>query len=332
MSLARITKHYGGDLTHGGTRALIAGPGHSAGDRSISLRLTHDGRVLITSFGRSQFGEVKDMLREDGFIGPSGRLTEFDPERAPNRYVGGHSSSCGHLVDPLWAEAVDVAQTLSETYIARHRAVRRSVAGIGALRHGYAIPVALLRPQPQFKTQALLAEITNADRRRIGLEITHLRLDGDRHSPHDVFLPRKTIGALRQAHQVELDPLGPDMVVGEGVFTVLSASQRFDLPAWALLSTSNMRRWVPPAGLRRLIIARDNGRAAVEAASLLAERARSEGVRVFVRAPKAVYSDFNDEDRGGPMPSAKARGMAVSDVQQKGHRGGHRYSAHPILA
>ena len=333
MSLARITKHYGGDLTHGGTRALIRGPGHSAADRSISLRLTHDGRVLVTSFGRSHFGEVKDMLRNDGFIGPSGRLTGFDPERPSGKYAGAQPSSCGHCVDPLWAEAVGVVQTLSETYIAHHRAVRRPAEGIGALRHGYAIPVALLKPQPRFKTQALLSEITNADRRRIGLEITHLRSDGDRHSPQDIFLPRKTIGTLRQAHQVELDPLGTDMLVGEGVFTVLSASQRFDLPGWALLSISNMRRWVPPAGLRRLVIARDNGPAALEAASLLAERARSHGVRAFVRAPQAAFSDFNDEDRGRPMPSAKAKGRAVSDVQQRGHRDGRDlYGSYPISA
>jgi hypothetical protein len=277
----------------------------------VSLRLTGDGRVLITSFGRSHFGEVMDLLRNDGFIGSTGRLTGFEPNWAQQVSFGVPPSSCAHLVDPLWSGAVDVSQTLSKTYIARYRAVRRPVEGIGALRHADAVPVALLKPQPRLKTAAMLAEITNAERRRIGLEITYLRADGNRFSPEDIFLPRKTIGPLRQAHQVELDLLDQDMIVGEGVFTVLSASQRFDLPAWALLSISNMRRWVPPAGLRRLVIARDNGQAALEAATRLAERAKSQGLRVFIRAPNPAYSDFNDEDRGRPMPSAKARGRAV---------------------
>ena len=331
MSLTAIARHYGGTTSHGGTRAMIPGPGHGAADRSISLRLTQDGRVLVTSFGRSHFGEVKDMLRADGFVGGSGHLTGFEPRNEAPPSAGAQGSSCGHLVEPLWRGAISVEQTLSETYITRHRAIRRPLAAIGALKHAYDVPVALLKPHARLKTPALLAGISNAERRLIGLEITHLRADGDRHRPEDIFLPRKTIGPLRQPHQVELDDLADEMVVGEGVFTVLSASQRFDLPGWALLSLSNMRRWAPPAGIRRLIIARDNGRAALQIASELAERARAQGVQVCIRAPKAAFSDFNDEDRGRPMPAAKGKGRASAGVQQKGTRDEHDLRRPPAI-
>ena len=50
------------------------------------------------------------------------------------------------------------------------------------------------------------------------------------------------------------------MLVGEGVFTTLSATERFGLPGWALLSTRNLRAWSPPEGVRSILIAADRGK------------------------------------------------------------------------
>lgn len=49
MSLRHIVKVLGGDLYDGGARANIPAPGHSVGDRSVSL-LLKDGRVYVHTF------------------------------------------------------------------------------------------------------------------------------------------------------------------------------------------------------------------------------------------------------------------------------------------
>ena len=62
MSLADIVKQIGGDL-YSPSRAIVPGPGHSPEDRSVSLMVDRDGRLVVRSFGRSTWQEVFDDLR-----------------------------------------------------------------------------------------------------------------------------------------------------------------------------------------------------------------------------------------------------------------------------
>ncbi len=50
MSLRAIVRALGGELYDGGRRANIPAPGHSAGDRSVSLLLQGD-RMVVHTFG-----------------------------------------------------------------------------------------------------------------------------------------------------------------------------------------------------------------------------------------------------------------------------------------
>lgn len=73
MSLARsITKALGGDWQ--GTFGLVPGPGHSASDRSVSVRDDEAGRdVVVHSFAGDEWKAIKDQWRQAGLLPDRGR-------------------------------------------------------------------------------------------------------------------------------------------------------------------------------------------------------------------------------------------------------------------
>ena len=75
-----------------------------------------------------------------------------------------------------------------------------------------------------------------------------------------VPIPRKILPASGgiQGAAVELFPPEPTLGVAEGIETAIAAHMLFDVPVWALLSTSGMKSWRPPAGVRRVLIFGDN--------------------------------------------------------------------------
>ena len=84
------------------------------------------------------------------------------------------------------------------------------------------------------------------------------------------------------------------MLIAEGFFTALSASERFGLPAWALLSTRNMRAWIAPQGVTSVLIAGDNGVDGRRSAGVLATRLEVQGLRTRTMFPDSPHGDWND--------------------------------------
>jgi len=124
------------------------------------------------------------------------------------------------------------------------------------------------------------------------VEVTYLNPAGRR--ADDLKLPRKHVGRVPPGSAVRLDPAAPEMLVAEGAFTALSASERFSLPAWALLSTRNLRSWIAPGGVRSVLIAGDNGEDGRRSADILANRLRGQRVRVRLAFPDGSFGDWND--------------------------------------
>ncbi len=92
MSLARsITKALGGDWQ--GTYGLVPGPGHSASDRSVSVRDDDTGRdVVVHSFAGDDWKAIKDRWRRDGILAdrdrpPSEAARPAAGSNAPGRVV-----------------------------------------------------------------------------------------------------------------------------------------------------------------------------------------------------------------------------------------------------
>jgi len=297
MSLRSIVQALGGELYDGGRRANIPAPGHSAADRSVSL-LLRDDRVVVHTFGDGDWKGVLDHLREHQLI---------DAANAP---LGGPGLPIGlrpgrEVVPPrerleaalrLWDGARSIERTVSAQHC-RLRGITRRLPGPEALRHCADTPVSIYR-QGRQRRPALLAGIQDADGRYTAVEITYLAPNGQR--ALDLRLPRKTVGAAPGGCAVRLDPAAEEMLVGEGVFTTLSASAWFGLPGWALLSTRNLRVWSPPAGVRSVLIAADRGKDGEASAARLEARLIAGGVAASVALPPGPWGDWNEwSNRGG---------------------------------
>lgn len=285
-TLHLIVAALGGDVYQGGQRANIPAPGHSAADRSVSLLLV-EGRVIIHGFGAADWRSVRDDLRNGGFIDAMGRLTGVGAPGPstprPDRRLRLETAV------RLWGGA----HPLQEGDPASLHLRRRAVAGggnAGDLRFHPAAPVSVYRPGRR-ALPALVAGVRDADARLRAVELTYLEPNGL--IAFDLTLTRKTVGLVPPGAAVRLCPVAAEMVVGEGVFTTLSAIDRFRLPGWALRSANNLAAWTPPPEVRRVLIAADRGAVGEAAAARLGERLRAGTVETRILWPWAPFDDWN---------------------------------------
>jgi hypothetical protein len=84
------------------------------------------------------------------------------------------------------------------------------------------------------------------------------------------------------------------LAAGEGLETMLSLRVVLPaLPIVAALSATHLAAFIPPSGLRRLYIARDNDRVGRRAAEMLGARAHVGGIEALVLTPH--WDDFNTD-------------------------------------
>ena len=291
MSLRSIVRALGGDLYDGGRRANVPAPGHSAQDRSVSL-LLEDNRVVVHTFGDGDWKDVLDFLRDQQLIdaanapldGPGrpfpvrpGRPTPSDRERR-------------EAALRLWEDGRPIARTLSERHC-RQRGVTRLLPGPSVLRHNSETPVSVYAGRGR-RRPALLAAIQDVSGDFAAVEVTYLAPNG--HRAVDLRLSRKTIAPPPRGCAVRLDAAAPEMLVGEGVFTTLSATEWFGLPGWALLSTGNLRAWTPPDGVCSVLIAADRGKDGEASAGRLKTRLIRLGVAATIALPPEPWGDWNE--------------------------------------
>jgi hypothetical protein len=249
-ALGPIAEAMGGECYDGGRSALVPAPGHSLSDRSVSLRLAGD-RVLVHVFSGGDWREVVDALRQLGLVDDQNRLTGQSARGAVRGAHGGAAADSlsdrqrRAAAQALWDSGRAIAGTLSERH-ARRRAIEGPLPGPHALRHRGDTPTSLYHPG-RHRRPALLAAITDPQGGLVGVEVAYLAANGAKAS--GLRAPRRTIGRLVPGCAVRLQQPQRHMLVAEGVFTTLSAMERFGLPGWALLSTGHLRRWTP--GLRR---------------------------------------------------------------------------------
>jgi hypothetical protein len=285
MSLRAIVRALGGDLYDGGRRANVPAPGHSPRDRSVSLLWTGT-RLVAHGFGGADWRNVLDDLRARGLIDAGGRPSDVGTAeaapalRSPQLRVAAAAA--------LWAAGRPLERTLAERHL-RLRGVRRG-AGT-ALRYHPAVPAAVYADAGP-ERPALLAAITEPAGALTAVEITYLDPNGRR--ARRPRTSRKTVGARPAGSAVRLDAPAEAMLVAEGVATTLSASERFALPGWALLAAANLAAWRAPAGVRRVLIAGDRGKAGEAAVAHLARRLEAEGLAVMVELPPPPFGDWNE--------------------------------------
>lgn len=184
----------------------------------------------------------------------------------------------------LWAGSEPVPGTLAETYL--HRRGLPNLAHCAALRYRPDCP----HPEGG-RLPALVASVTDADGNFLGVHRTFLARDGRKAKaePAKASLGPCWNGAIR------LDPLAPELVIGEGIESSASAGVLLKLPVWAAVSAGNLEhRLVLPSEVGRVVIAVDRDDAGERAAERAAARWRTEGRAVEFAAPNRLGTDFND--------------------------------------
>jgi DNA primase len=256
---------------------------------SISIDAGDDGRLLAYCFGGHSFSEVIAAAAE---IDPSnGEDDDYvDDDRD---IVGPSRASEQERIDKarrLYESLSPAAGTIAETYL-RSRGI--TIPMPSTLRFG-ACPHRLGRRLP-----AMVAPIVGVDGVLIGIHATFLRPDGS--GKADFANPKCETGGLIRGGAIRLAPHDPsrELVIGEGVETVLSAMQIFGLPGWSAIYAGNLKRTMelPPA-VRRGVIAADNDLAGRQAAAGAHQRWTVEGRQFRVIMPTAAGADFNDVLRG----------------------------------
>ena len=280
MSLRAIVRALGGDLYDGGRRANIPAPGHSARDRSVSL-LWVNGRVIVHSFGAADWRDVRDYLWGERLLDP--RTVETAPPTPRPRQAQRLA-----VARQLWLGAGPISGGLGERHL-RLRTIGRPLPD--ALRLHPRLPIAVYRDAGAVRP-ALVARIDDPAGALTAVEVTYL--DGTGRRTTALRLSRKTVGLVPPGSAVRLDEAATEMVVAEGVVTALSASERFSLPAWALLSARNLAAWAPPPAVREILIAGDRGRPGERAAAALYGRLRRLGLASRVVLPPEPFGDWNE--------------------------------------
>lgn len=305
MTLYAIARAMGGDVYAGGRRANIPAPGHSPADRSVSL-LVANGRLVIHCFGAASWQEVRADLRARGLVDAAGRLpTDGGADDGRAVAPGPGRLERRAFAEALWLGSGDVHAAAPAGRYCLARGAPEALCRPWAVRSHAAAPVSVYGGG-RFTRPALVCAVRSPDDRLTAVELTYLTPAGAR-CPR-VRTSRKAIGVLPPGSAVRLAPAGTTLLVGEGVFTVLSAMARFDLPGWALLSTRNLRRWTPPPGVCRVLIAADRGTDGEASAAALRRVLLGLGVAAEIRCPPPPFGDWNDWRTAARDPARAGRG------------------------
>ena len=310
-------------------RYWTCGDLHGNKGGSLYVRLAPPGpRGKWADSASGEHGDLLDLIRHRSHAASLGEaLAEARrflslpeppaPARAPAAGIdaakdraSGHAR--GRAAARLWARARPFAGSPAEAYL-RARAIPTADIPAGQL-------AAALRYHPG----CWLREHDDAPRRALPAMLAAIAAappPGPPPGPREAAATKSGVTAL---HRVWLDPARPALaaiarpkrslgahlglavwfgrprdalLAGEGIETVLSLKAAWpERPMAAALSAGHLGALELPAGLRRLVIARDPGRAGARGAAALRERARAAGIEVRVIAPLLeASSDFNDD-------------------------------------
>lgn len=142
---------------------------------------------------------------------------------------------------------------------------------------------------------AMLALMRYPDGNGASIHRTYLTADGQK---ADVPKPKKIMaGKPLNTSAVRLSPVTRYLGIAEGIETALAASRRFGVPVWAATNAQLLADWVPPEGVKRVLIAGDNDASYTgqAAAFSLAKRLARDGYEVEIQIPETEGKDWADE-------------------------------------
>ena len=278
-----------------------------AAGRSLVIRLhAGDGRKAggWTDYATGEFGDLVDLLQAKlgsrslhetliearRFLG-NAPLPEQRLSNKASKDAGTATAKRIESARKLFAAGRPILGTITAVYL--HG---RGIARFGpALRYHprvYFRGADIGRDQPRY-APALLAKITDNQGNITGCARTYLDPTTGRIA--DLSSPKRILGqlhgnAIRFWSASNLD----ELIVGEGLENTLSigtALPEFNLAS--CLTATHLGLFIPPSGVKRIWIARDNDVAGERAAQTLASKLASSGVECASLVPK--LGDFNED-------------------------------------
>ncbi len=285
LSPRTIANALGGDVA-GRDSVSAPGPGHSHGDRSLSIKLDSgapNGFVVFSHAGDDPLA-CRDHVRERLGLGPW--------ERGQGRGMLSRAIPSGPDPDQerrktlalqIWSESRAPFGSVVEHYLREHRGLELSRdIGSDVIRYhgalffdqGIRLPgmVCLLRDI-----------VTNEP---CGIHRTFLdRKTGEK-------IDRKMLGIARNA-AIKLDSPGSSLTIGEGVETVLSGRMAGLGPVWALGSSGAVRTFPVLKSLSEITILEENDPTSQRDVETCARRYLAAGKPVNIVTPD-IGNDLND--------------------------------------
>ena len=273
-------------------RYWTAGDVRGAKGRSLFVRLAPPGVPgKWTDAATGEHGDLLDLIRIASGAGSlRAALAEARAFLSLPAATAAAASDTYDRMDAarrLWQRCRAIDGTHAEAYL-RARAIHR--CRFPALRFH---PALFYRDGGGMRRlPALVAAVTGAGGSVTGVHRTWL--DPSRPAKAPVARPRKALGRVHGLAVRFGNPAPATLLVGEGIETVLSLVTAMpDTVAAAALSAGSLGAFAPPAGLTRLVIARDNDPDGERAAARLARRCARAGVPAHVLVPEGA--DFNDD-------------------------------------
>lgn len=285
---------------------LCPGPGHSAGDRSLSVTFdtnAPDG-FLVNSFANDDWQACRDHVRL--LLGLGSFEGQGRREKAVTHFVraadpASEAVQRREFALSLWREARPIGETIAERYLTGRGITLSAEAFAGhALRFHPTCPFRLDSGEA-IRLPAMLGAMTGIETGDFqGIHRTALQADGSgKARVRGLDDAKKMLGASKGAC-VRLSPdesVATGLATAEGIETALAVIGNFGVsPVWAALSAGTLARFPVLSGVECLSIFADNdaSRTGSAAAQECAERWTSAGRECVIWMPPDIGSDFND--------------------------------------
>lgn len=251
----------------------------ACGYRSTFSVSTKDGRALWWCASCQDRDGVTAAVR-------SAMGGDWTPPAAPAG-AGPDNASRTRAALAIWDEAVPIAGTVAEVYLAGR--------GLG----GEAIPALRYHPSLRHMNEtasfpalvALVVSTTTGE--PVAIHRTYLKRDGS--GKADIEPAKASKGPIGGgAIMLHQAVGGLPLVIGEGIESSLSAARMMDGSAWAAIAAGNLRRITPPTTPSQIIIAADPDLVGQTEAWNAAEAWKAQGHTVRVATPDTPGQDFND--------------------------------------
>lgn len=292
MSLPSIAQALGGVVTGG--QVLAPGPGHSAQDRSLSVRIGETGKPIVFSHAGDDKRRCLEYVEKR--LGITWQPDSPSFGGSVSSKTSGSKLANGLESQPvdkrqasamrIWSEGVDPRGTLAETYLASRGLELPDFVAMTTLRFHPDCPFGEGARHP-----CMVAAFRSIETGAVvAIHRTALTADAKK-------IDRKMLGPVIGAAIMfgDLDAERGALAVGEGIESAMSGLAMGFAPAWALGSAGSIAKLPVVNGVGTLTILGEHDRANAEAARACGARWSEAGREVLIALPKpGLGKDTND--------------------------------------